>query len=328
MARRWYELISYLFWAAFKNQQPYAEMRYSEYCKLAPQKRLMDRHKAQTQMGKIARPHLKSGYLAKVEYCSTTDAEGNRDWVIRYYPGPAAREEFDAFNGNLLKAPQQRSELRAVPNPQRPSQPPFNVRIEPKATAPVRVPVSTVTPSGPIEDLMRYWRERKGFPIDGPIPPKDAERCGFILEQCGQDLAAAKAAVDLALTEKPDAANIAFVTYNSYPQRAVASRGADEARIAKAEEARRAQEELDREKQIVIQEAKTAFDALPAEEREQLVAEARKKIRPFIERAPDQWPAERIVDTAAHGFVSAALDKWARGRFARASQTPTLTPNQ
>jgi hypothetical protein len=175
---------------------------------------------------------------------------------------------------------------------------------------------------------MRYWRERKGFPVDGPIPPKDTERCGFILEQCGQDLTAAKAAVDLALTEKPDAATIAFVTYNSYPQRAVASRGAEEARIAKAEEARRAREELDREKQIVIQEAKTTFDALPAEEREQLVAEARRNIRPFMERAPDQWPAERILDNAAHSYVSAALDKWARGRFARASQNPTPTPNQ
>jgi hypothetical protein len=113
-ARRWYELMSFLFYATAKNHQPYAELRYSEYCKLAPQKRLLDRHKAQTQMGKIHRHHVASGYLEKVAYVSTVDSEGKRDWIIRYYPGRAATEEFVAFNGTALAAPQRRMPPQAL----------------------------------------------------------------------------------------------------------------------------------------------------------------------------------------------------------------------
>jgi len=121
-ARRFYELSSYLFYAALKHNQAYAEMRYSDYCRLAPQKRLTDRHKAQTQMGKLHRPHLESGYLKSVDYVATTDAEGGRDWILRYTPGPAAVDEHLTFSKTRLRASQTPAQVVDYPNdPKRPA---------------------------------------------------------------------------------------------------------------------------------------------------------------------------------------------------------------
>ena len=56
-------------------------------------------------MDHVHKPHLASGYLAKVEFEETTDTDGQVDWLIRYYPGPRAKAEFSYFNpryGNAL----------------------------------------------------------------------------------------------------------------------------------------------------------------------------------------------------------------------------------
>lgn len=57
-----------------------------------------DWNKVRSQMSKVHRPHLLSGYIAKVEFQETTDSEGLTDWMMHYQPGPKARAEFRAFN--------------------------------------------------------------------------------------------------------------------------------------------------------------------------------------------------------------------------------------
>jgi hypothetical protein len=48
-------------------------------------------------MYKVHRPHLQSGYLSRVQYAATTDADGQPDWLLHYTPGPKARAEYAAF---------------------------------------------------------------------------------------------------------------------------------------------------------------------------------------------------------------------------------------
>jgi len=104
-AQRCYEIISYKLFAALKYQQPEAKVLYSEYCTFAAQQRYADYPHVKKQMYKVHKPHLTSGYLARVRYEATTDAEGHPDWLMAYVPGPKARAEYAAFNGRQRRRP-------------------------------------------------------------------------------------------------------------------------------------------------------------------------------------------------------------------------------
>lgn len=97
--QRFYELLSYQMYAALLYDRPRAKLVYSEFCAHAPQARHTDWNKVRSQMGKIHRPHLQSGYIGKVESqpVETTDADGRPDWIFFYQPGTKARAEFRAF---------------------------------------------------------------------------------------------------------------------------------------------------------------------------------------------------------------------------------------
>ena len=47
---------------------------------------------------------IDSSYLASVEYKEMLDSEGQRDWLIAYYPGPKAKAEFSHFNPRFSDA--------------------------------------------------------------------------------------------------------------------------------------------------------------------------------------------------------------------------------
>jgi hypothetical protein len=83
--------------AALKYHQPHATLRYTDYCVLSTQQRYSDAIQVQKQMYKVHRPHLDAGYLTKVHYEGTTDADGQPDWLLHYTPGPKARAEYAAF---------------------------------------------------------------------------------------------------------------------------------------------------------------------------------------------------------------------------------------
>jgi len=104
-AQRCYEIISYKLFAALKYGHAEARLLYSEYCTFAAQQRYLDYDHVKKQMYKVHKPHLTSGYVARVRYQATTDAEGHPDWVMYYVPGLKARAEYAAFNGRPRRRP-------------------------------------------------------------------------------------------------------------------------------------------------------------------------------------------------------------------------------
>ena len=97
-SQRCYEIISARIFAALKYGHPRAELAYSDYCAFSAQIRHTKYKPFRAQMDHVHKPHLASGYLAKVEYEETVDEGGQVDWLLRYYPGAKARAEFAHFN--------------------------------------------------------------------------------------------------------------------------------------------------------------------------------------------------------------------------------------
>jgi hypothetical protein len=95
--QRFYELLSYQMYAALKHDRPRAKLIYSELCDHAPMTRHLEWGRARSQMNKIHRPHLESGYIAKFDSQQTADCDGKVDWIMLYQPGPKARAEFKTF---------------------------------------------------------------------------------------------------------------------------------------------------------------------------------------------------------------------------------------
>lgn len=95
--QRCYEVISYRIFAALKYKHPHAKMSYSDYCTFSAQKRHLDHENFRVQMYKVHRPHVRSGYLEKVDFEETTDGEGKPDWMMYYTPGERAKAEYRAF---------------------------------------------------------------------------------------------------------------------------------------------------------------------------------------------------------------------------------------
>ncbi len=101
--QRFYELLSFQVYGALASGRPRAKMLYSEYCDHAPQVRYPDFDRVKKQMYKIHAPHRQAGYILKVEYQETVDAEGVPDWEMFYSPGPKAITEFEAFTRRQIR---------------------------------------------------------------------------------------------------------------------------------------------------------------------------------------------------------------------------------
>lgn len=97
-ACRFYEVVSFRIYTALKYGRPRVSMNYSEYCEATGQRRLQTGTEVSKQMYKLHKPHLDSGYLAKVEFEKMRDGEGNPDWTIWYVPGPRAKDEYVKFS--------------------------------------------------------------------------------------------------------------------------------------------------------------------------------------------------------------------------------------
>lgn len=158
-AARFYEIVSYALYGALLNRNACAKLAYSEYCALSTQTRHSEWDKAKKQLYKVHRPHRLSGYIAKVEFEATVDGEGNPDWIMRYYPGPNASREFNAFKGGGNRAVQNIRE--APPRAKGTEAPPAGLLLpfaEPPAPPPPSVPPVAAAPSAA-----------------GPVPPELAE---------------------------------------------------------------------------------------------------------------------------------------------------------
>lgn len=99
-AQRLYEILSFQFFAAYKQGKARATLKYSDYCIQAPLPRKTIKNHIYTQLYRIHQPHLKAGYIAKVEYEALPTEPP--DLLIHYTPGPLARQEYELFNRRLL----------------------------------------------------------------------------------------------------------------------------------------------------------------------------------------------------------------------------------
>lgn len=97
-SQRFYEILSYRFYAALKYDRERAKLLYSDYCTYAAQPRHAAYKLFKNQMYRVHQPHLQAEYIAKVEYQETTDQAGQPDWIIYYTPGRKAKAEYAAFN--------------------------------------------------------------------------------------------------------------------------------------------------------------------------------------------------------------------------------------
>jgi hypothetical protein len=113
--QRFYELLSFQMYAAIKYRHPHAKLQYSEYCTYAPQTRYFDWEHVRKQMYKVHAPHLKSGYLAKVEFQEYQAGSGEPDWMMLYVPGPKARAEHRASQLKLGMTPRRGGEQPELP---------------------------------------------------------------------------------------------------------------------------------------------------------------------------------------------------------------------
>jgi hypothetical protein len=68
-------------------------------------------------MYKVHAPHLKSGYLAKVEFQEQRGESGELDWLMFYTPGRRARAEFREAS----KKPRRMERQRVTPRPELPA---------------------------------------------------------------------------------------------------------------------------------------------------------------------------------------------------------------
>jgi len=98
--QRFYEIVSFPIYAALTSGHPRAYLTYSEYCEASPQPRYFDRTRMSKQMHKIHKPHLRSGYIAEVNFEEIQGENGALDWRMCYTPGPKARAEYHHFNSN------------------------------------------------------------------------------------------------------------------------------------------------------------------------------------------------------------------------------------
>jgi len=116
IAQRFYEIVSYQIYAAVRHRNPRAKLLYSDYCLLSTATRYPDFDHIKKQMYKVLRPHIQSGYIAKVEYEALINERGEADYCLYLTPGPNAGREYEAFSGGgkLQKPLKARALKRAV----------------------------------------------------------------------------------------------------------------------------------------------------------------------------------------------------------------------
>jgi hypothetical protein len=290
-AQRFYELLSFEVYGTLKHQRPYAKIRYSKYCQLAPQVRYYDRQLAQKQMNSLHRPHIQSGYLERtIRYERLTDDDGKLDWLILYTPGPKAQAHYRAADQRHHP-----SRIKATLGASRASE----VSQEPRAPKPlstarvIRSATSSHTDVAQAVALVRRFHELAHGSPQGPIRTAERAKAQELLDRCGA-FEAALHAVDYACAQMKrtgwnDVENFGAVLANNYPERARAAYEAEhkaEAERVERAKQQREQDELHRQRD---QEKDRLWTALSQDDREQRITTAEEKI---LERYPEakNWP--------------------------------------
>ncbi len=100
--RRWYELMAAKIFGVVKNKGAFCEIRYSWYAQHHHTlKRYFEHKRVRFQMDRVIKDHVESGYIRKVEYRAIKEADQEVDYIIRYYPGPAAGDSIDRIRAHI-----------------------------------------------------------------------------------------------------------------------------------------------------------------------------------------------------------------------------------
>lgn len=103
-ARRWYELMAAKMFGVVKNNGKYCEMLYSWYVKHHHTlNRLTTRRRIVQQIKEVVREHLDSGFIDRVAFARVSEPGKEIDFLIRFYPGSAARESIHRVASTLQK---------------------------------------------------------------------------------------------------------------------------------------------------------------------------------------------------------------------------------
>lgn len=103
-ARRWYELLAPKIFGTIKNRASFCEVRYSWYTEHHHTlKRYHEHKRVKFQMNRIVQNHLTNGYISKVEYRKVVEPDKELDFIIRYYPGEAAKESIARIQGHIYR---------------------------------------------------------------------------------------------------------------------------------------------------------------------------------------------------------------------------------
>jgi hypothetical protein len=101
-ARRWYELVAPKIFGVVKHTGTHCDIRYSWYIRRHHTlKRYHERYRVVFQMNRVVQDHIDSGYISKVQYFAVTEPGQETDYLIRYYPGPAAGESIKRILTNI-----------------------------------------------------------------------------------------------------------------------------------------------------------------------------------------------------------------------------------
>jgi hypothetical protein len=112
MAQRFYEIISYVIYAALHHRNKTCKLRYSEFSKLSTATRYFTFDQVKKQMYKIHLPHIENGYIERsITYQPTTDENDKPDWWIFYEPGQNAGKQYEEY----LQTPKRRIIATEVP---------------------------------------------------------------------------------------------------------------------------------------------------------------------------------------------------------------------
>ena len=109
---RMYEFLSIQFFVALERTQSYGDLLYSQVCDYFPLVPQSPAWKAHKQLKKAHDSLTEAKYLDRVEWLENTSVD---DWVIRYWIGTKAREEYER---NKTEIRQASMGLKPVPTPE------------------------------------------------------------------------------------------------------------------------------------------------------------------------------------------------------------------
>jgi len=292
MAQRFYELVSPKMFAAIKNGQAAAWMRYSDFCALAVQKQHATRRRMQIQMAAVHRAHVLAGYLGKVTYRPVASATELPDWTIHYVPGHRARSEFAAFNGSRI-------------HPTRPARHAI-------ASSPVRHAARASAEGGrgpaassPAGLLAATFAEKRFGLSGGAVTPNQLRRAQVILDSLDGDYETAQLAVNLAANEARNDVrgfpkHIGGVVEGGFIERARARRAEEDRRRSNSESGARERDRRERYEAWCLGRARVRIADLTDAARRDLVDE---RLPRFVEEFKYFFKLQSISGERVNGWA-------------------------